>query len=167
VYTRTHVDLPEIDLDEVKVTGVCGKGAFGEVRRGVWRGAQVVVKELSGLHEVSSAEDLARLRETFRNEAMLMKQAGRHPRVLTLVGVCVDRLALVSEYKARGSMEDVLRRGAPEFGLLLRMLLDAASGVLHLHSEGVIHRDIALRNMLVDQSFRVVVTDFVGVFLCV
>lgn len=33
--------------------------------------------------------------------------------------------------------------------LILRMLLDAARGILHLHSEHVIHRDISARNMLV------------------
>jgi serine/threonine protein kinase len=33
--------------------------------------------------------------------------------------------------------------------MLIKMLRDAARGILHLHSEHVIHRDISARNMLV------------------
>src|SRR3989338_8182195 len=44
--------------------------------------------------------------------------------------------------------------------LLLRMLRDAAAGILHLHEEGVIHRDIAARNFLLASDFTVVISDF-------
>ena len=40
------------------------------------------------------------------------------------------------------------------------MLVDAASGVRHLHYHDVLHRDIALRNLLIDEHKRIVVADF-------
>jgi len=43
---------------------------------------------------------------------------------------------------------------------LVRIALKAALGLKHLHSEGVIHRDIAVRNVLVDAHLHVRVADF-------
>ena len=40
------------------------------------------------------------------------------------------------------------------------MAKEASCGLLHLHSEGIIHRDIATRNMLVSSDLTIVVTDF-------
>ena len=44
--------------------------------------------------------------------------------------------------------------------ILVRMALEAALGLKHLHSEGVIHRDVAARNVLVDAHLHVRVADF-------
>jgi len=42
---------------------------------------------------------------------------------------------------------------------ILQMAVDASAGILHMHSKGVIHCDIASRNFLVDDQHRVVVCD--------
>ena len=74
----------------------------------------------------------------------------RHPNVLTFMGLCTAPAAIVTEYCARGSLTDVIRaaRGDPAgAGALLNwqrklsMLLDAARGMLYLHSRQIIHRD--------------------------
>ena len=41
-----------------------------------------------------------------------------------------------------------------------KMLMDIAAGILHLHCEGVIHRDLASRNVLVGENYQVFLTDF-------
>jgi serine/threonine protein kinase len=43
---------------------------------------------------------------------------------------------------------------------LLRVLVQAAAGVMHLHREGVIHRDLAARNLLLDAEGVVKISDF-------
>ena len=56
--------------------------------------------------------------------------------------------------------------GCPQGGLtlgsVLEVFLQAISGVMHLHSLGIIHRDIRAANVLLDSvhPVRVVVTDF-------
>jgi len=35
------------------------------------------------------------------------------------------------------------------------MVMDTAAGIQHLHTERVIHRDLAIRNLLLDEQFRV------------
>jgi len=44
--------------------------------------------------------------------------------------------------------------------VLTQMCLDASSGIMHMHSKNVLHRDIACRNFLVDAEHRAVVCDF-------
>lgn len=55
---------------------------------------------------------------------------------------------LVSEFLPNGSLEDILIKRPPRpFSdrELVRMAMEAAAGVLHLHRENIIHRDIACR----------------------
>ena len=40
------------------------------------------------------------------------------------------------------------------------MVLDAAKGMLYLHGRGIIHRDLKSPNLLVDDNWRVKVSDF-------
>jgi serine/threonine protein kinase len=74
-------------------------------------------------------------------------------------------LCLVTQFLPNGSADAFLRRlraagRAPPLSALVRMMRDAASGVLHLHMEGVIHRDLSARNLLVDADLTVRVSDF-------
>ena len=39
-------------------------------------------------------------------------------------------------------------------------MVDAALGLYHLHMHAVVHRDIAARNILIDDNYRAKVSDF-------
>jgi serine/threonine protein kinase len=54
----------------------------------------------------------------------------------------------------------VMRREVSTFADTLRILRESAVGIMHLHKENVIHRDIAARNFLLDDRRNVFVTDF-------
>jgi serine/threonine protein kinase len=54
----------------------------------------------------------------------------------------------------------VVRREVATFGDTVRILRESACGIMHLHKENVIHRDIAARNFLLDERRNVFVTDF-------
>jgi len=157
-------DLREIDYKELFLEAKpIGNGAFGVVYRGFWRGAPVAVKRLR-VEEVYK-NDGDRFLKEFRAEAKMMNLLANHPNVIRLVGVCTKppNFCLVSPLAQHGSMEDLLMspkgKHLPE-KVLWQMARDAASGILHLHFERVIHRDIALRNMLVGENYRVYVNDF-------
>jgi len=49
---------------------------------------------------------------------------------------------------------------ATNLRLVTQMMFQAASGLLHLHATGIVHRDVATRNFLVDQYHHVTVCDF-------
>jgi len=95
-----------------------------------------------------------------------MELLGNHPNVVRFCGVCVlpPNLCIVTQYFEKGSLEDLMVKRIPRLEIhvrtLVSMAIDIASGVLHLHMEGVIHRDLAARNLLVDSNMSVRVADF-------
>ncbi|DBA72008.1 TPA: hypothetical protein ACH3X2_010748 [Trebouxia sp. C0005] len=107
--------------------------------------------------------------KTLEREVSIMASL-RHPNVVMFMGMCVEPPCIITEFCARGSLFDVLRkaRTSPAFAQQLdwskrlSMALDAAKGVLHLHSHKptILHRDLKSPNMLVERHWRVKVTDF-------
>jgi serine/threonine protein kinase len=96
-----------------------------------------------------------------------MAVVGWHANTVPFVGACwtPPNECLLTEYMPNGTVERVLVRER-QFGReedlprVLQMALDAARGVLHLHKEGVVHGDIATRNLFLDRDHRVRVGDF-------
>ncbi len=69
-----------------------------------------------------------------------------------------QRPFLVSEYVSGGTLADRLAAGQPiDAGGLARQLLGALE---HIHSAGVIHRDVKPANVLIDEQGRALLTDF-------
>ena len=101
---------------------------------------------------------------------MILQEAGmmaslRHPNVVMYLGVCMEPPCVITEYCARGSLNDVLKRAryVPALAMQLdwprrlNMCLDAAKGMMYLHSSEppIIHRDLKSPNLLVDKHWRV------------
>jgi len=103
-----------------------------------------------------------------RHEASMMARVSHHENIVQFIGVLLTpRPCVVTKLMRGGSVEDMLvvpgplnKRKSISEQKIVEMLCDAAAGILHLHSEGVIHRDIAARNLLVDENLRVRVADF-------
>lgn len=139
-----HRSIPkprDIPINELVIKGEVGRGAFGTVYLADWRGAEVAVKRLH-VQELDS-DSMAE----FVREAGLMELLGNHPSVIRSCGVCTTppNVSIVTQYLPHGSVASFLQREraqqrSVDFRLLLRMAKDAASGVLHLHMEGVVHR---------------------------
>ena len=101
-----------------------------------------------------------------------MMASMRHPNVVMYLGVCLQPPCVVTEYCARGSLNDVFKRARAtpalaaqlDWGRRLNMVLDAAKGMMYLHSSEppVIHRDLKSPNLLVDKHWRLKV----GALLC-
>ena len=155
--------IREIDYGELNhETKPVGSGAYGVVYRGIWRGAQVAIKKLiiDGLY----GGDVERLLEEFHSEIGVMNLIGDHPNVIRLIGVCskAPNLCLVTPWVTHGSLEDLLFKKREQLPLKtrIRVARDIAAGILHLHFEGIIHRDLALRNVLIGENYSVYVNDF-------
>ena len=87
----------------------------------------------------------------------------RHPRVVMFFGFCPNPLMMIMEYCEKGSLWGILR-DCPNLKLLLliRMLHDAASGMLFLHScnPPIIHKDLKTLNILVSDAWNCKIADF-------
>ncbi len=116
---------------------------------------QVAVKQLMG--QLTPA-----LMDEFQCETSV--HAGlRHPNIIALYGICVEatRVAMVMEFMASGSLYDVLKNPAElPWSLRLSIALDLSSGLLYLHSQRILHRDVKSLNVLIDDRMRAKVSDF-------
>jgi serine/threonine-protein kinase len=132
-----------------------GRGQFGVVwsARHTQLQRDVAVKQLA---EVSTAEYQAR----FRREARILAQID-HPHVVAVydyreVG---DLRLLVMELLPGGTFADRRDEGmAGETAIALT--LAAASGLHHVHVQGILHRDVKPENLMFDRRGALKVTDF-------
>ena len=107
-------------------------------------------------------------------ELSIMKQAGSHPNIVSLLGACsVDGpLYLVMELVSGGNLLAFLRNSRcqnPHYiniasslneRELLKIAKDVSNGMSYLSSLNLVHRDLAARNVLLTEDRIAKVTDF-------
>lgn len=144
-----------------------GKGSFGSVHRCVLSGEEeqhYVAKQISPLR--TKPED----RSCLVNE-MHVWSSVKHPNCVAFRGVVFgpkerDDYFLLCELMPGGSVHDrLVRRAAtdappPKRAVLNREMLQVASAMMHLHSLGIIHRDLKSSNVLIGKDGRLAVSDF-------
>lgn len=150
----------EVSADEIEVVGRIGRGGFGEVLRGRWKGTEVALKKL-WLDEAGALDVKA-----FEREASVLASL-RHPNVVLFMGVCLtspDDVCLVMEYCPRGSLDRLLHSSKVALSTRqrLRLAVQAARGMcfLHEHDPPIIHRDLKPGNLLVTADMSIKVCDF-------
>jgi activated CDC42 kinase 1 len=148
---------------DITVGKKLGTGAFGVVWKGKWHHNNVAIKQLK---VDSGTAALDKAMTEFANEIGRMASMQPHENVVLLYGVTKlenGDMAAVVEYCAHGSCHDALY-GAKARALkddeLIRIARGAASGLAHLHRLGIIHRDIAARNVLLTRLDVAKVADF-------
>lgn len=120
-------------------------------------GRVVAVKVLADRH----ARD-PDVRSRFTREAYAAARLSAHPHVVTVfdVGVLDERPYIVMEFLEGGSVHDRLRGGRPPVARALEWVRQVASALDAAHALGIVHRDVKPANLLLDESGRVLVSDF-------
>ncbi|KAF9780774.1 kinase-like domain-containing protein [Thelephora terrestris] len=147
--TSMRLELSGNTMDNIQC-----RGGFGMVSKCEYRGREVAVKVLRprglGSREIS---------KRFWREVITWK-AIQHPNILPLLGVAIagDQIAMVSEWMAGGNIKEFIEThpNANRY----KLLADATKGLVHIHSQGMIHRDLKGVNVLVDQNGRACLADF-------
>ena len=137
-----------------------GKGAWGNVFEGTFRGCQVAVKEI---HELILSDHNRRL---FEREMSIASRC-RHPNLLQFIGATNNEGSplFVTELLDT-SLRHVLSQRALNHEETVSLALDIAKGLnyLHLHKPSpIIHRDISSANVLLwrrDESWRAKLSDY-------
>lgn len=145
-----------------------GEGAFGDVRVGRMTTkdpkkavcvVDVAVKMLKNASETVTREQV----EELMHEGRVMRRLD-HPNVLRSYGVSVLRepLYLMSELCSNGALREYLKENYKTITLAdkLNFVIGSARGVEYLHSQKLIHRDLAVRNILLSEDKTPKVSDF-------
>ena len=148
---------------QVCLVNCVGKGRFGEVWRGRWRGENVAVKIFSSRDEKS----------WFRESEIYQTVMLRHENILGFIAadnkdeVTWTQLWLVTDYHEHGSLFDYLSKHSIPPAQCLAMARSIATGLTHLHLEisgtqgkpAIAHRDLKSRNILVKRDLTCVIAD--------
>ncbi|PPS08688.1 hypothetical protein GOBAR_AA11958 [Gossypium barbadense] len=143
-----------------------GKGGFRCVYRAILALGQVVaIKKLN----LSGSDDIQETNQrSFENEIHMLTEA-RHRNIIKLYGYCSrgGRIYLVYECVERGSLGSVLygaQRGTKlGWGTRVKIVQGLAHAVAYLHhdcSPPIIHRDISLKNILLEEEYEPRLSDF-------
>lgn len=137
-----------IDPSEVTVVRRLGAGAFGEVLLAEWNGVQIALKTFRNPTKEAIAD--------FEHEALMMAKVSHHPNVVRLVGAVFaeNYIGLAMVFCAGGSLQTALEHHQLSDAAKTVALLEVASALAFLHDVGVVHRDIASRNVLLDATGR-------------
>ncbi|CAH7667955.1 hypothetical protein PPACK8108_LOCUS2400 [Phakopsora pachyrhizi] len=145
--------LPDYQLGEV-----LGRGAFGCVFRALnWSTGETVAVKQVGLSNIPRSE----LPEIM-SEIHLLKKLD-HPNIVQYRGFVKtsDYLYIILEYCENGSLHTIYKKfGKFPESLVSVYICQVLEGLLYLHEQGVIHRDIKGSNILATKEGGVKLADF-------
>ena len=149
----------ELDQKDINIESVIGDGEFGDVCKGTlkinYRVIPVAIKTLKNASSEKNKHD-------FFHEASAMGQF-THANVIYLYGVTLTKpIMIVTPYMENGSLDKFVHNNADNLNLtdLGKICLGVAKGMNYLSRIGFVHRDLAIRNILIDTDFTPKISDF-------
>ena len=148
-------------------TSLLGSGQFGKVYSGAYdgNGAAVKVYNFKIEENLDYREALDHFYEV-RQEAVVLSRIRHHPNIISFYGVAArPKLCIVIELAMEGTLRDILKKSGIERIVIYRIAQQVAGAVAHLHSRGIIHRDLKSDNVLLfslkkDSDVNVKLADF-------
>ncbi|KAJ5650710.1 uncharacterized protein N7484_004433 [Penicillium longicatenatum] len=132
-----------------------GQGASGGVYTAYENGNNncVAIKQMN--------LDLQPKKDLIINEILVMKDS-KHRNIVNFLESYLHGLDLwvVMEYMEGGSLTDVVTYNIMSEGQIAAVCRETLNGLQHLHSKGVIHRDIKSDNILLSLEGNIKLTDF-------
>ncbi|GAB1288179.1 Bone morphogenetic protein receptor type-1B [Apodemus speciosus] len=148
---------------QIQMVKQIGKGRYGEVWMGKWRGEKVAVKVFF------TTEEASWFRETEIYQTVLM----RHENILGFIAADIKgtgswtQLYLITDYHENGSLYDYLKSTTLDAKSMLKLAYSSVSGLCHLHTEifstqgkpAIAHRDLKSKNILVKKNGTCCIAD--------
>ncbi|XP_035219957.1 epidermal growth factor receptor-like isoform X2 [Stegodyphus dumicola] len=146
---------------DLRKGGILGYGAFGTVYKGVWVPENENVKIPVAIKVLRDGACPNNNREILE-EAYFMASVD-HPNLLKLLAICMaSQLMLVTQLMPLGCLLDYVRSNKDKIGSkpLLSWCSQIARGMAYLEEKRMVHRDLALRNVLLQTPGCIKITDF-------
>uniref|UniRef100_A0A669QVW4 Serine/threonine-protein kinase PLK4 n=1 Tax=Phasianus colchicus TaxID=9054 RepID=A0A669QVW4_PHACC len=147
-------------IEDFKVGNLLGKGSFAGVYRAVSlkTGLEVAIKMIDkkAMHKVGMVQRV-------QNEVKIHCQL-KHPSILELYNYFEDSnyVYLILEMCHNGEMSRYIKNRKKPFSEdeARHFLHQIITGMLYLHSHGILHRDLTLSNLLLTSNMNVKIADF-------
>uniref|UniRef100_A0A8K9XC84 non-specific protein-tyrosine kinase n=1 Tax=Oncorhynchus mykiss TaxID=8022 RepID=A0A8K9XC84_ONCMY len=148
-----------IDRDDIVLGRILGEGFFGEVYEGMYKKSNGERLSVA----VKTCKDCSPdIMEKFMSEAVIMKNL-KHPHIVSLIGVIEeDPVWIVMELYQYGELGKYLEENKHKLTNITLVLfsLQICKALVYLEGINMVHRDIAVRNVLVATADCVRLGDF-------
>ncbi|NXJ85483.1 FAK2 kinase, partial [Trogon melanurus] len=157
---RSGVQHYGISREDVTLGGILGEGFFGEVYEGIYttpKGERVNVAVKTCKQDCSPEN-----KEKFLSEAVLMKKLD-HPHIVKLIGIAEEEpIWIIMELYPYGELGQYLEQNKHCLAVptLILYALQISKALAYLEAINCVHRDIAVRNILVASPECVKLGDF-------
>jgi serine/threonine-protein kinase len=155
--TVTGEDFP-CQFGAYELLSEIGRGGMGVVYLAHQKGLErrVAIKMILSAN-LASAEHVRRFQAEARAAARVS-----HPNIVPIheVGQLHGQHYFTMEYVAGESLAQRIARGPVDVHTAVRLMVDVARAVAHLHAQGMVHRDLKPSNILVDAEGHPYVSDF-------
>lgn len=159
---QTKNQIPHIGdrIDEFNIIDCLGWGKSSVIYKVVERdGSNVYAIKLLTRY----ALDFEEIVQRFRHEIRIMSDI-EHPNVIKFykMGSYNGCPYILMDYIHGINLEEfIVTRGLPELKVVFKAALQSASALDEVHKDGIVHRDIKLKNLMLElQSGRLYLTDF-------
>ena len=159
-FSKEKVREDELRLGDYVLGQTLGEGEFGKVKLG-WKktggAAQVAIKIIRR----RKLDTPGRMAKVYREIAILRQL--EHPNIVKLHETVetTKTIGIVLEYASGGELFDyILHHRYLRDNSARRLFAQLVSGVGYLHKKGIVHRDLKLENLLLDQNKNIIITDF-------
>ena len=138
------------------------EGIGGGLFSVVWRGMQPSIGREVAIKQIrSELADRPAFIRCFEAEALVIARV-QHPHIVPLIDYWRDSdgAYLVMRWLSGGTVEQSLFDGAWAVERTLKMARQIGEALAHAHARGVVHRDVATSNILLDENGNAFLGDF-------
>jgi len=158
---EAHVDLNlswgEDGYKQFEQGKKLGQGAFGSVYKGTHIASGKVMA-------IKSCPNLGPSKDSIQKEIDILKKCS-HDNIVQYYGTAVkgNALWIFMEFCGGGALDDLMKK-LPEKRfteeVISSILHESVKGLVYLHSQKIIHRDIKAANILIDEQGAIKLADF-------
>ncbi|EAR97002.2 tyrosine kinase domain protein (macronuclear) [Tetrahymena thermophila SB210] len=143
-----------VDFSEIKMGNKIGSGNSCEVYKGRCKNKDVAIKVI----KLDNSDEL-HLKE-FQREIQALIKLKNHENLLQLVAISSydNNFYIITEFCEGGTLFELLHKKKQQIKMIkwdhrIRWLKDLAKGMLYLHQNNLIHRDLKSLNLLFDKPY--------------
>lgn len=143
--------------DKYRIEKKLGQGGFGEV----YRGTDLNLKRDVAIKVLTDPGHEEEFKKRFLRESELMAKL-MHPNIVTVFGFgeFESRPYLVLEYVNGPPLMEMTEKAAIPLKKICSYAIQACAGMAYAHGQGIIHRDLTLNNIMINDRDEVKIVDF-------